>query len=45
MGEVMLVRYLRSTYPIVRWRDHWGYELEHKQGDAHQVDESAPWMP
>jgi hypothetical protein len=45
IGDSMLVRYLRTLYPIVRWTDRWGTIWEHKQGAVRQVTDGGEWTP
>jgi hypothetical protein len=45
LGDTRLVRDLHSTYPIVRWTDHWNQRWEHKQGQVQRVNEGDPWKP
>jgi hypothetical protein len=44
-SDVMAVKFLVGSYPIVRWTDRWGTCWQHKQGDVHQVAEGEDWKP
>jgi hypothetical protein len=43
LGDTLLVRLLRSTFPIVRWTDHRGTQWEHKQGEVRKIAEGEEW--
>lgn len=45
VGDTRLGSDLRSTYPVLRWTDHWNQRWEYKQGQVNRIDESDPWKP
>jgi hypothetical protein len=44
-SDAIAVENLRGSFPVVRWRDHWGTWWEHKQGWVWQIKEGQEWTP
>jgi hypothetical protein len=43
-GDPLLVSVLRTSYPIVRWRDRWGECWEYNQGKVYPSNMQADWL-
>ncbi len=41
-SDAIHIRHISEPYGVIRWTDRWGQRWEHKKGDVHRVDESAP---
>ncbi|MGP8001138.1 MAG: hypothetical protein ACLPKI_28020 [Streptosporangiaceae bacterium] len=44
-GAPMLVSVLETSYPIARWRDHWGDCWEYNKGSVYKSTPQADWLP
>lgn len=43
-GDPMLVSVLEASYPIARWRDHWGDCWEYNKGSVYKSNMQADWL-
>lgn len=43
--DAVLVSTLRTSYPIIRWRDHWQGCWEYNKGQVYPCDVQSEWLP
>lgn len=44
-SDRVALKFLRGSYPLVRWTDRWGTQWENRRGEVRQLADDEPWVP